>query len=85
MAIIAATRLATIAGPVEAIETLSGRYAALDPSSHNNPGDPAAAAREQALADRIVWRVTVKGPSGIETIVIDAETGENLGSVVQGQ
>ena len=81
----AAKRLAEIAGPVEAVEAVSGRHDALDPFAHNNPGDPAEAAREQALAGRFVWRVTMNGPTGTETIVIDAETGESLGAVVQGQ
>jgi hypothetical protein len=83
-AIAVASRLAEIGGPVAAVAAVSGRYAALDPFAHNNPGDPAAAA-ERALANRVVWLVTMNGPSGTETIVIDPETGKSLGAVVQGQ
>ena len=36
-AITVASRLAEIGGPVEAVEAVSGRFAALDPFAHNNP------------------------------------------------
>jgi hypothetical protein len=80
----AAVRLAEIRGPYRELEISSGRYEDLDPESHNAPFDPGAAARWEVLADRRVWRVTFAGPDGSETAVIDAQTGELRGSVVQG-
>jgi hypothetical protein len=80
-----ASRAAEIGGPFQALEVVTGRYEDVDPESHNAPFDDAAAARWQELRNRVVWRVTFAGPDGTETSVIDAETGERLGAVVQGQ
>jgi hypothetical protein len=80
-----AASVAEIAGPFKALEIVSGRFDALDPESHNAPFDPAAPARWAALADRQVWRVTLAGPNGSESAVLDAGTGELLAAVIQGQ
>jgi hypothetical protein len=84
-ALVAASRVAEIAGPFKPIEIVSGRFDDLDPESHNAPSDPAAPARWQALADHQVWRVTFEGPRGSESAVLDATTGELLAAVIQGQ
>jgi hypothetical protein len=80
-----AASVAEIAGPFKALEIVSGRFDALDPESHNAPFDPAAPARWASLADRQVWRVTLAGPGGSESGVLDAGTGELLAAVIQGQ
>jgi hypothetical protein len=80
-----AASVAEIAGPFKVVEIVSGRFDALDPESHNAPFDPAAPARWAALADRQVWRVTLAGPNGSESAVLDAGTGELLAAVIQGQ
>lgn len=78
-----AASVAEIAGPINALEIVSGRFDALDPESHNAPFDPAAPARWASLADRQVWRVTFAGPGGRESAVLDAGTGELLAAVIQ--
>lgn len=80
-----AISVAEIAGPFKPLEIVSGRFDALDPTSHNAPFDPAAQARWAALANREVWRVTFAGPGGTESAVVDARTGELLAAVVQGE
>jgi hypothetical protein len=84
-AFVVASRAAEIGGPFHPLEIVAGRFEDLDPESHNAPFDDAAAARWKELANRAVWRVTFAGPGGTESAVIDAETGELLGAVVQGQ
>jgi hypothetical protein len=80
-----AETVAEIGGPFQPIEVVAGRFADLDPESHNAPSDPTAPARWQELADRAVWRVTFAGPNGVEAVVLDAANGEVLASIVQGQ
>lgn len=84
VAVATAASLAEIQGPLAVTEAVSGTFAALDPSSHNDPGDLAEADRIRALASRAVWRVGFTGPDGTETLLVDAETGELLAAVTQG-
>jgi hypothetical protein len=78
-AVDAAIRQAGIPGPFDVGEVVSGTYEALDPESHNAPGDPAAAARWARLAHRPVWRIELAGSMERRTLLLDAETGEVLG------
>jgi hypothetical protein len=80
-AVDAAIRQAGIPGPFDVGEVVSGTFEALDPESHNAPGDPAAAARRARLANRPVWRVELAGSTERRTLVLDVETGDVLGWV----
>jgi hypothetical protein len=78
-AIARAVSVADIGGPLVAEEVLHGAYAALDPEAHNFLG-PAPAAWPGTTE---VWRVTLVGPHGSETIVLSM-TGDLIGAVTQG-
>jgi len=84
VAVATAERLAEIGRPFLVGEVTGGRYADLDPTSHNNPGDLVEAERLRRIADRASWRIMLNGPDGSETLVVDAETGEVLAATIQG-
>ena len=74
-----AISVADIGGPFVAEEVLHGTYAALDPEAHNYLG-PAPVAWPGSTE---VWRVTLVGPHGSETIVLSM-AGDLIGAVTQG-
>ena len=78
-AIARAVSAADIGGPLVPEEVLHGTYAALDPEAHNFLG-PAPVAWPGSTE---VWRVTLVGPHGSETIVLSM-TGDLMGRVTQG-
>ena len=78
-AIARATSIAEIRGPLVPEEVLLGTYAALDPEAHNFLGPPPPA----WPATTEVWRVTLVGPHGSETIVLSMN-GDLIGAITQG-
>lgn len=82
-AVAAAERVTTIAGPWVAGEASEGTYAELWRGSSNDMSGQGTAERE-ALGPRLIWRVDLSGPNGIEELYLDQATGQLLDAITQG-
>lgn len=78
-----AKRLTSIAGPWVVGVTTRGRYADLWEGSTSDLSGQGTAARS-ALADVIVWRVDLSGPSGWEQLYIEASDSKLVATITQG-
>jgi hypothetical protein len=82
-AALAAERLTTIAGPWRVDNVAHDTYESLWQGSTNDPtGQGAAESRRKA--PKIVWRVDLSGPSGLEELYIDETDGKLLDAITQG-
>jgi len=82
-AVAAAEFVTTIAGPWVAGEASTGSYAELWRGSTNDLSGQGKAARE-ALGPRLIWRVDLSGPNGMEELYLDQATGQLLDAITQG-
>jgi hypothetical protein len=82
-AVAAAEFVTTIAGPWVVGEVSTGTYAELWRGSTNDPFGQGTA-RSEALGPRLVWRVDLSGPNGMEELYLDQATGQLLDSITQG-
>jgi hypothetical protein len=82
-AAVVAERLATIAGPWTIGGVQHGTYENLWQGSMNDPFGAGTADRARKAA-RIVWRVDLTGPNGLEELYIDEATGRLLDTITQG-
>ena len=80
-AIARAISLAEIGGPFVVAEGIQGSYADLDVESHNNVSGPPV---KLSPASTRVWRVTLRGPNGSESMILAAADGGLIGAVTQG-
>lgn len=79
-----AQQLTTISGPWTVGDVQHGTYESLWQGSTSDLTGQAAA--ERAVKDpKVVWRVGLSGPSGLEELYIDEATGELLDAITQGQ
>jgi hypothetical protein len=79
----AATRLASIGGPLTVGEIKHGMYADLWGGSTNDVSGQGTADRT-TKAGLMVWRVDVTGPRGQEEVYLDDATGLLIDSITQG-
>ncbi|HET7029723.1 MAG TPA: hypothetical protein VFI34_04365 [Candidatus Limnocylindrales bacterium] len=82
LAVEAAERLTSIHGPWTVGEVQLGRYADLWRGAAHDPGDPAD---PQRPPDRVVWRIDLSGPEGIEELYLDATTSQLVDAITQGR
>jgi hypothetical protein len=82
-AAVVAERLATIAGPWTIGGVQHGTYENLWQGSTNDMSGQGTADRAKKAA-RIVWRVDLAGPTGLEELYIDEATGQLLDWIIQG-
>ena len=82
-AVAAAEFVTTIAGPWVAGEASKGTYAELWRGSSNDLSGKGTAERK-ALGPRLIWRVDLSGPNGLEELYLDQATGQLLDAITQG-
>jgi hypothetical protein len=82
-AAVVAERLTTIAGPWTIGDVQHGTYENLWQGSTNDMSGQGTADRAKKAA-RIVWRVDLAGPNGLEELYIDEATGQLLDTITQG-
>jgi len=83
-AAVVARQLTSISGPWTVGEIQRGTYGSLFRGSTNDVSGQGTAARA-AIGPKIVWRVDLSGPSGLDELYIDATTGQLLDAITQGQ
>ncbi|HEX5822868.1 MAG TPA: hypothetical protein VFY18_00285 [Candidatus Limnocylindrales bacterium] len=80
-AIARAISVAEIGGPFVVDEGIRGTFADLDVMAHNNVLGPP----ENPLpGSTMVWRVTLHGPNGSESIILGVADGARIGAISQG-
>jgi hypothetical protein len=82
-AVVVAERLTSISGPWKVGDVQHGTYESLFRGSTNDMSGQGTAARA-AIAARIIWRVDLSGPSGLEELYIDETNGQLLDAITQG-
>ena len=80
-AIARAISVAEIGGPFTVEEGIEGSYAELDVEAHNNVLGPPA---NLPPATTRVWRISLRGPNGSQSMILAAADGSLIGAVTQG-
>jgi hypothetical protein len=82
-AVAEAERLTSVAGPWVVGDVETGTYSDLWQGSTDDPrGD--GAAEWQSKQAKVVWRVDLTGPHGIEELYLDRASGALLDAITQG-